>query len=204
MTLVARDRGISCSRDQDRLRRRSSTAGLVVYLFAALVSTMPLGAVPSREVESTTGILSVTTLSQLDISGSVSSLLSLAQDGAGEAAYDASFVESATSATVLTINTNDSWDLSAKLAGDWSCPGAYDKAENDLYVQITNSPTGTIQNSADSYINLSGTDTQILSHDSAVAGNEVDIQTKVLMDWTKDIPGDYSLTVTYTLVTHLP
>ena len=43
-----------------------------------------------------------------------------------------------------------------------------------------------------------------LSHDGAVAANEVDIQSQVLLDWTRDLPGAYSITVTYTLVVHVP
>ncbi len=143
-------------------------------------------------------------LAQLVIGGDVSALLTLTQDGSAETAYDAGSVASAADATLLTIDGNDAWDLSAKLAGDWSCPGAYDKAETDLRIRITNTPTGTIQNGADQYITLSGTDTEILSHDGAVAANEVDIQSQVLLDWTQDLPGAYSITVTYTLVVHVP
>ncbi len=113
---------------------------------------------------------------------------------------DAGATETSTAATVLTMTTNAAWELKAALSGTWTSPGSYDKDENDLLIRITNTPTGTIQNGAGSYITLSGADLPILTHGSAVTAEDVDIQTKVLLDWTQDIPGTYSLTVLYTLV----
>lgn len=149
-------------------------------------------------------LLAVPKLSQLNISGDVSNLLTLAGDGSGETAFDAGYAESASDGVILEINTNAAWDLSAKLAGDWSAPGGYDKDENDLYIRITNTPTGTIQNGADSYINLSGSDKIILDHTSGVSGDAVDVQSRVYLDWTEDEPGAYSIVVTYTLEAHVP
>ena len=37
-----------------------------------------------------------------------------------------------------------------------------------------------------------------------VSDNQVDIQNKVLLDWTQDIPGAYSITLVYTMETHTP
>jgi len=158
----------------------------------------------AQVVRSSALTLRVPRLCQLLISGDVSGLLTLSVDGSGESSFDQGYAASAADATVLTINANDSWDLSARLNGGWNCPGTYDKDENDLMIRVSNTPVGTIQNGADQYINLADTDTQILSHDSAVADNTVNIQTKVLLDWTQDVPGTYDVTVTYTLVTHLP
>lgn len=173
---------------------------------SSVAAAMLLATIAASAAERGTslGTLSVPLLSVLSIAGDVSGLLTLTQDGSGETAFDVGNAESDPDATVLTLNTNDQWDLSAKLTSDWSCPGSYDKSETDLYVRITNSPTGTIQNNADSYINLQTLDTQILSHTEAVSNNIVNIQTKVLLDWQEDIPGAYSITLTYTLVTHLP
>lgn len=152
----------------------------------------------------TTLPLFVPFLSELSITGDVSGLLTLTQDGSGEGEYDTGYVESAADATVLTINTNDSWDLSAKLNGEWTDPGSYDKNEDDLLIRITNKPVGTIQNGADAYTTLSTTDLGILSHGTAVTGNEVEMQARVMLDWEKDVPGDYAITVVYTLAVHLP
>jgi hypothetical protein len=157
-----------------------------------------------QELRTTSVIVNIPRLSQLEQSGDVSSLLTLTVDSDAEAAYDLGYVESAPDATVLTLSTNDRWDLSARRVGVWSCPGTYNKDEGALWVRISNTPTGTILNGADSYIKLALADTPILADGAAVAGNVVDLQTKVMLDWTKDVPGLYSITLTYTLVTHVP
>ncbi len=180
-----------------RDKQISSLLLIVLLLTAALPAS-------AQEVKGSSATIWVPRLCQLAISGDVTGLLTLIQDGTGELSYDAGHVESAADATILTFNTNDAWDLSARLNGNWVCPGSYDKAENDLYIKISNVPTGTIQSGAGSYINLGGTDTELLSHGSGVTDNAVNIQTKVLLDWSQDIPGGYSITIVYTLVTHVP
>ena len=141
-------------------------------------------------------------LCQLGITGNLSGLLTLTQDGTGETAYDAGFVESTTNATVLTLDANKKWSLGVNYSGaGWTCPGSYDKAESDLLIKITNSPTGTIQNSFDSYIAPTDTKAAMLTHTAGVSNNAVNIQTRVLLDWTKDIPGAYSVTLVYTMET---
>ena len=172
---------------------------LLLCLLLAAVTT-----VRSETVQRGTVIFTLPRLATLQISGDVSGLLTLSADGAGESSYDTGHVTSATDATVLTVTTTDPWDLSAKLAGDWTGPGAYDKAETDLLLRISNTPTGTIENGASSFVPLNGTDTMILSDGGSVTGNVVDVQTRVLLDWTQDIPGAYSITVTYTLIGHVP
>lgn len=178
--------------------RRRVAFGVV---FVNLISA---GTTPSEELQTSSVGVVVPRLATLQVSGDVSGLLSLTGDGNGEAWFDAGAVESATDATELTLNTNDTWDLSVKRNGDWTSPSGYDKAESDLLIRIANSPTGTILNGADQYLSPTTTDTQILSHGSAVADNLVQIQTKVLLDWSRDIPGTYDVSLTYTLVTHLP
>ncbi|MBN1825045.1 MAG: hypothetical protein JW958_02185 [Candidatus Eisenbacteria bacterium] len=173
--------------------------------YLLLAAAFAAGALSARgeETQASIGRMLVPMLSQLTLMGDMSDLLTLTADGVGESAYDAGQVESAADATVLTINANAPWDLSVKLAGDWTCPGAYDKDEDDLAIRITNTPTGTIQNGAGSYIDLDGSDTQILSHTEGVADNAVHVQTRVLLDWAGDIPGTYGITITYTLVAHV-
>ena len=130
----------------------------------------------------------------------LATLLTLNQDGNGEISYDQGYVESAADAAVLTLDANEQWQLGGSV-GAWTCPGTYDKDENDLLVQITNTPTGTIQNSFDSYQTLSGSNTAMLLHTVGVSNNIVNIQARVLLDWTVDIPGTYSITVTWTMET---
>lgn len=177
-----------------RLRIAGALGGVV--LFAGTVAAQPDGTASL--------LIRIPRLAQLVINGDVSSLLTLPADGTAETSFDTGYVQSVSDATSLTLNTNDVWDLSARLGGTWTCPGTYDKAESDLLIRITNGPAGTIQNGASGFIGLTGVDLVILSHDAAVTDNQVDIQTRVLLDWEKDIPGSYSIDVTYTLVTHLP
>jgi hypothetical protein len=180
--------------------RRWKRVGLgTVALWAAVAAP-----VCATEIETTFTHLAIPRLGILSIQGDVSQLLTFTQDGAGECAYDVGSIESNPSQTGLTVTANDTWDLSARLAGTWNCPGTYDKHETDLFIRITNTPTGTIQNGADAYITLTSTDTPILSHDTGVTDNQVDVQTKVLLDWVQDIPGDYSIPITYTLTVHVP
>ncbi len=178
--------------------RAAATLGI------ALAAFLPAATAAPEEYRTSSLGVAVPRLATLQISGDVSGLLSLTSDGSGESTFDAGQVESATGATELTLNTNDTWDLSVKRSGVWTSPAGYDKAESDLLIRITNSPTGTIQNSADQYLSPGTTDTQILSHTGAVSDNLVQIQTKVLLDWANDVPGVYDVSLTYTLVTHLP
>ncbi|MBN1824822.1 MAG: hypothetical protein JW958_01065 [Candidatus Eisenbacteria bacterium] len=172
---------------------------------AALALALLAGAVPAADesdVQNSVVGGTIPELCQLALAGDLSALLTLTQDGTGETAYDAGYIESAADAVTLTLDANKQWKLSAKYDGTgWSCPGSYNKAETDLWIKITNSPTGTIQNSADAYLNLGSSDTEVLSHTAGVSDNSVEIQTKVDLDWTADIPGAYSITVVYTLET---
>jgi len=179
------------------------TRSTAAFAVALVVAVCPVTARADELQTSSLGV-PIPRLATLQISGDVSGLLSLTGDGSGESVFDAGEIVSTISATELTLSTNDTWDLSVKRSGNWTSPSGYDKAESDLLVRIANSPTGTIQNNADEYLNPTTTDVQILSHGSAVSNNLVQIQTKVLLDWTKDIPGVYDVSLTYTLVTHLP
>ena len=96
---------------------------LPAHLLLALLLVPLISQVAGAETQTVRLLLSVSRLSDLAISGDVSQLLTLTQDGSGESAYDVGYTESAADQTVLTLNANDAWDLSAKLSGSWSCPG---------------------------------------------------------------------------------
>ncbi|MCA9754710.1 MAG: hypothetical protein KDA27_02830 [Candidatus Eisenbacteria bacterium] len=169
--------------------------------FVGLAAGMAFGADDVDTQNSTVGG-TIPELCQIGIAGDLSALLTLAQDGAGETAYDAGYVESAATATTLTLDANKQWSLGVNYSGaGWTAPAPYDKDENDLLIQITNTPTGTVQNSYDSYQTTSSSKTAMLSHTSGVSNNSVEIQTRVLLDWTQDIPGAYSITLVYTMET---
>ncbi|MEZ4652201.1 MAG: hypothetical protein R3E12_00955 [Candidatus Eisenbacteria bacterium] len=169
-----------------------------------LLSLLPSTPARAEVLARSTLFYTVPRLAQLQITGDVSQLLTLSADGSAEAAYEAGYIDSDPDATVLTLDTTEAWDLSARLSGDWVCPGTYDKDENDLRIRISNTPSGTIQNGADSYVTLGGVDLMILSDGAGTSNNTVDVQTQVSLDWAQDVPGAYSIGVTYTLVGHIP
>lgn len=173
----------------------------VLVLFALLGIS---SAVSAEVIKRSSVVVNMPQLAVLEISGDLSGLLSLSPDGSGEAAYETGNVSSAPAATVLTLNVTGAWDLSARLAGAWTCPPAYNKDEADLKLRISNTPDGDIQSGAADFISLQTTDTSILSGTFGGGPNAVHVQTKVLLDWAQDVPGDYSITVTYTLEGNLP
>ena len=175
--------------------------------FKRMILALPLLAFASAQAAddvdtATSGVGgTIPELAQIAVGGTgVASLLTLTQDGTGETAYDAGGIASAADAVQLTLDANKQWQLSASTSV-WTDPAGYDKAETDLQIQITNSPTGTIQNSFDSYVGLTTSDVVMLSHTAGVSDNQVDVQANVLLDWTQDIPGVYSATITWTMET---
>jgi hypothetical protein len=173
---------------------------VVAFLLSALAGTA--AAVDDVDTQNSTVGGTIPELCQIGISGDLSGLLTLTQDGSGETAYDAGSVQSTTNATVLTLDANKQWSLGVNYSGTgWTCPGTYDKAESDLQIRVTNTPTGTIQNGYAAYTSPTDTKVAMLDHTAGVSNNAVNIQTRVLLDWTKDIPGAYSITLVYTMET---
>jgi hypothetical protein len=170
-------------------------------LVATLLIACPVWAADDVDTATSDVGGTILELAQIVVGGTgAASLLDLTQDGTGETAYDAGFVASAADAIQLTLDANKQWQLSA-VVNTWTDPVGYDKAESDMQIQITNTPTGTIQNSADSYVGLSTSDLVILNHTAGVSDDQVDVQARVLLDWTQDIPGVYSITITWTMET---
>lgn len=175
-----------------------------VLLAAALVLLLVPAALAVDETDSVNATVggTIPELCQIVLSGAgVASLMTLTQDGTGETSYDQGYVESSTNATILTLDANKEWKLSVQYDTPWSCPGSYNKAETDLLIKISNSPTGTVLNSYGSYQSPVDADTDILSYTAGVSNNAVNVQTRVLLDWTRDIPGAYSITLIYTMQT---
>lgn len=171
-------------------------------LVAVLLMAAPAWAAEDVDTANATIGGTIPELCQIGITNTgLTTLLTVTQDGTGETSYDAGFVESAADASVLTLDANKQWSLGVNYSGVWTCPGAYNKAETDLLIKISNTPTGTILNSYSTYQSPGATKTAILSHTAGVSNNAVNIQTKVLLDWTTDIPGAYSITLVYTMET---
>jgi hypothetical protein len=185
-----------------KIRRRAHPGAALVIALLALAGWVGTGS--GELIRETSILLEVPRFATLTITGDVSGLMTLSQDGTGEVRYDAGYLESDPEAVLLSCSTNSSWDLGARLATGWTCPGAYDKPESDLYIRMSSHSGGTVQNGADSYVNLTDSNLQLLAGAAGALNVEAEIQHKILLDWTRDIPGSYSITVTYTLTNHLP
>ena len=179
---------------------------ILILAAALLVAAAPAMAADETDTANSVCGGTIPELCQIAISGDgVAALLTLGVDGTGETAYDAGYVESAADAVIITLDANKQWKLSVKYDGTgWSCPGSYDKAEADLTIKISNTPTGTIQNSFNSYHAVTNSNVEMLSHTAGVSDNVANIQTQVALDWTADIPGAYSITLVYTMETYTP
>jgi hypothetical protein len=186
-----------------------ATLLLVLLLIGAVVGVSPAFAADTDTENSTIGG-TIPELCQIRFAGGVSDLLDLNQDGDGEAAYDAGFVTSTATATVLTLDANTAWELSVNYVGaGWAANGLYTKANTDLLIQITNTPAfgGNPNGYVGAYVSPpAAAGVENMLEDAAIGVHDlpVHIQTKVLLDWTKDIPGTYSTTLVYTLAATIP
>lgn len=180
-----------------------------LMLIAALVAASPVFGQVTDEESSVVGG-EIHELCQLRITGTVADLLNFGPDGEGEAAYDAGFITSSITATTLTIDANTAWDLTVNRGGGWTVVGGYTKDAGDLLIRITNTPpNGTIAHGYGSVLfksppNLAGDESMLADDADGVSNEVVHIQTKVKLDWTKDKPGVYSITVVYTLAAEVP
>lgn len=96
----------------------------------------------------------------------------------------------------LTVSANRSWVLKAK-ATAWT-GGPYPKLVTDLQLKHGGL---YVQNAFNAYKSLTLADQTIASNAIGVFDEVYNCQYQILLDYTKDLPGTYSSTVTYTLTT---
>lgn len=116
-----------------------------------------------------------------------------------EAAFEAGYAEFDSAKPTLTISANKSWKLSVKSSG-FAVNGAYQKATEDLQLKDASS-SGNVKNGFNNYKALLETDQEMASNLGGVKAESHPLQYRILLDYTKDIPGTYTATVTYTLAT---
>ena len=141
---------------------------------------------------------------------------SLNRDGNSETSYDAGYYVF-TGNPLLNVDANKKWKLTAHV-GDWSLPTGYPSGGNKKTVSsdsdillyatggahITGFNTQTPAPTTGTNVNgvlLSSTAQTMASHTSGVSDDEYTCTYSVFLDWTNEIPGKYSIQVTYTLVT---
>lgn len=141
---------------------------------------------------------------------------SLNRDGNSETSYDAGYYIF-TAKPLLNVDANKKWKLTAHV-GDWSLPNGYPSAGNKksvssdsdilLYVTggayITGFDSQTPAPTTGINVNgelLSSTAQTMANHKGGVSDEAYTCTYSIFLDWTNDIPGQYSIQVTYTLVT---
>lgn len=101
--------------------------------------------------------------------------------------FDAGYIQSLI-ATRLTVQSDSSWQIDFKT--DSVNMGGYGKPIEDFLVRKNGDPT---------FLIISDTVQELDTGSSGT--HEVDVDYKVLLDWTEDAPNTYSITVTYMLTT---
>jgi hypothetical protein len=120
----------------------------------------------------------------------------LTMDSNAESAFGAGFVEFGADKPTLTVSSNEDWKLTVKSSG-FTAP--YSKKTGDL--QLKDASSEHVKNGFSDFKPLSETDQEIASGDKGVKGENHPCQYKILLDYTKDVPGTYEATITYTLST---
>jgi len=113
-----------------------------------------------------------------------------------ETAFDNGYVDFAVATPTLTVSANKKWKLYARSS---LFTGPYNKSVSDLTLKDTGASHVTSPFS--NFTALSTSDQEIASHSGPVKKESHPIQYRIILDWTKDIAGTYSATVTYTLAT---
>ena len=143
--------------------------------------------------------LTIPHAAKLGISDADSSL-ELLPNGSAELAFEADYTEMPAGYPKLKVSANKNWQLSAQVTTPFAAVGTYTKAVGDLQLKHTNATY--VQNSFDDFVSLSSTVDQVIcSNATGVKNVSVECQYGIILNYTKDVPGTYTATVTYTLAT---
>ena len=175
------------------MRKRVVILILFLVLFLMMVYSLIYSAEDS-EIHTSVVTLTIPETCQLVVNSASSKTLTA--DGSAETAFAAGYIELDANYPTLTVDANKQWKLSAKSSG-FAAVGTYTKAIGDLKLKDTGASHVTMS----SYTSLTAVDQEVGSHTAGVSDESHPCQYKILLDWTKDIPGTYEATVTYTLAT---
>ena len=167
--------------------------------------------------QTSTVTLTVDETCQLGIGGTVNPSEAISRDGNSETSYDAGYYTFSTK-PILNVDANKNWRLTAKMSV-WTLPAGYAdgnkldvSAASDLLLHVTggNHITGfdastlTVAPNTSATVDgelLTSTDQTIANHARGESNDTYTCTYSVFLDWANDIPGVYTTTVTYTLVT---
>lgn len=117
-----------------------------------------------------------------------------------ETDYDAGYIEK-TSAQALTLKSNKSWIVNVKTTStDMGTVGTYTKPISDFLWRAKKGakPTKITDIDEVNYAVITAIDDQVAKGDPA-AGIGINMDYKILLDWEKDVPGTYTITLVYTI-----
>ncbi|MFH1854420.1 MAG: hypothetical protein ABH815_03805 [Candidatus Omnitrophota bacterium] len=147
----------------------------------------------------TSGVtMHVPSICKLTINDSIQ-IMNLLQDASGEAAYEAGHIDGENNKPALIVDSNTGWKLSVKASFDWGIVDGYQKSTSDLQLKVV-SNSGH-QTGFTNFTPVSLNDQEIASYSAGVGDDIYNGQYRILLDWTKDIPGAYFIIITYTLST---
>lgn len=177
------------------------TLNLISTLCLGIMLVLGFGVIAyavGEDAESQTSNVSLTIPhgAKLVISNADSSK-TLTQDGDAETDFDNGYTDLTAGKPNLKVSANKSWKLSAKTSG-FAVNGSYTKSAGDLQLKGVGT---SISNGFDAFKSLAVTDQDVAVNTVGVKNDNYDMQYRVLLDYTKDIPGAYTATVTYTLAT---
>lgn len=175
-------------------KRIALILGLALFLLVDHCLTQ-IQAVEDLDEQASTVSLTILPSSHLRIIDDLASE-TLIQDSSAEDAFDAGFVELEPDKPTLIVNINKKWKLTAKTSG---FTGPYAKGIGDL--MLKDAGRKHVRKGFKKFKALTAKDQAIASHKKGVRDEEHPCQYKILLDWTKDLPGTYEATVTYTLTT---
>ena len=164
----------------------------------ALFLAMACGATQIRATEDSdeqksTATLTILPAFRLQITDQVVSETLSANPGV-DTAFNAGFIELTIDKPTLAVSANKGWKLTVKSSG---FTGPYAKAIGDL--QLKDAGSGHVTMSE--FRSLSATDQEMATDSAGVSNESHPCQYKILLDWTKDIPGTYEAIVIYTIST---
>jgi len=168
---------------------------IFVFVLVFLCAITCLYAAQDIKTQTSNVSLGVPEAAKLGIA-SANASKTLNQGGDTEAAFDAGYVDFAAATPTLTVSANKRWKLYARTS---NFSGPYAKSVSDLMVK--DAGTAHVTNGFNDFKSLSLDDQEVASHTGPIKNESHPIQYRILLDWTRDIAGTYTATVTYTLAT---
>jgi len=166
-----------------------------VFVLVFLCCAAYLYAAQDTDTQTSNVSLNVPEAARLGIT-SANASKTLNQGGDTEAAFDAGYVDFATATPTLTVSANKKWKLYIRTS---NFAGPYAKDVSDLMVK--DAGAAHVTNGFNDFKSLSLDNQEIASHTGPIKNESHPVQYRILLDWTKDIAGTYTATVTYTLAT---